>query len=150
MSENLDAEAEATGSDEVLTTGDPEQPSGSEEGSQSSDSEEENDSEAFQRLEEQLKDMESWATKVHPIGHSLFTPAHILTHTWLSVQRWQFKGYRQQPWRSHARLSTSSEFDSVRFGWVLGSGFLVLVSGSWFVDPGFWILAVPIIITADV
>ncbi|EDX18464.1 uncharacterized protein LOC27206333 [Drosophila simulans] len=53
MAENSDAEAEATGSDEILTTGDPEQPSGSEEGSQSSDCEEE-----FQRLEEHVKALE--------------------------------------------------------------------------------------------
>ncbi|KMY86965.1 uncharacterized protein LOC6726509 [Drosophila simulans] len=72
MSENLDAEAEATGSDEVLTTGDPEQPSGSEEGSQSSDSEEENDSEAFQRLEEQLKDMERWIAQKREKRRILF------------------------------------------------------------------------------
>ncbi|XP_033168549.1 uncharacterized protein LOC117146443 [Drosophila mauritiana] len=53
MAENSDAEAESTGNDEVLTTGDPEQPSGSEEGSQTADSEEE-----FQRLEEHVKAME--------------------------------------------------------------------------------------------
>jgi len=81
----------------------------------------------------------NWTLPVHTCTH---TNTYSHTRGSARTQRWQFKGYRQQPWRSHARLSTSSEFDSVRFGWVLGSGFLVLVSGSWFLDPGFWILAV--------
>ncbi|EDW56301.1 GM23042 [Drosophila sechellia] len=59
MTENSDAEAESTGNDEVLTTGDPEQPSGSEEGSQSSDYDEE-----FQHLEEQIKDLERINSRV--------------------------------------------------------------------------------------
>lgn len=68
MEEKSNAKANPTGNNEVLMTEDPEQSSGS----QSSEAEEEYISEAFQRLEEKLNDMERRIAHARKVKRRLF------------------------------------------------------------------------------
>jgi len=72
MEEKSNAKANPIGNNESLMTEDPEQPSGSKEGSQSSEAEEEHISEAFHRLEEKLNDMERRIAHARKVKRRLF------------------------------------------------------------------------------